>query len=389
MSYFKPYIDASGYHYPSYVDIREALKEDCKKIYGDDIYLENDAADYQMICCQATYIFDCYQAMEKVYNSRSPSSAIGTGLDSICKINSIKRIKEEYSECIVECTGNKNVKVYKGVVIDKSNIQWNLDDFEFDSEGKATVKATCSIAGPIVANPGDINKIFNSVYGWNTVSNKEPAKVGRYRENDSELRVRRDNSTMISSKTIVEGIEGDILNIKDVRLAKVYENDTDIVNSLGLPPHSITCVVEGGDDSDIAYCIYNNKTPGCYTNGEVEININTLDGDTDIIRFKRKTSKKIKVQITLKKLNAFTDYDASLIKNNVSNYINCLNINVNVDSSVLWGISMSSLNYSNPNFSIISIKIAEEGSELSAGVIEIPYYCSAASSIDDIEIVEA
>ena len=34
MSYFKPYIDATGYHYPTYNEILEALIDDMQTIYG-------------------------------------------------------------------------------------------------------------------------------------------------------------------------------------------------------------------------------------------------------------------------------------------------------------------------------------------------------------------
>lgn len=49
MAYFKPYIDGTGYHYPTYNDIRDDMMDRFRQIYGQDIYLGNDSQDYQMI----------------------------------------------------------------------------------------------------------------------------------------------------------------------------------------------------------------------------------------------------------------------------------------------------------------------------------------------------
>ena len=72
MAYFKPYIDDSGLHIPSYVDIRDALIDDAKSIYGEDIYLGEDTMDYQYISCIAEKIYDTNCAVQLAYNNRSP-----------------------------------------------------------------------------------------------------------------------------------------------------------------------------------------------------------------------------------------------------------------------------------------------------------------------------
>ena len=49
MAYFAPYIDTTGIHLPTYRDIQEDLINEMKSIYGDDIYIAEDAQDYQLI----------------------------------------------------------------------------------------------------------------------------------------------------------------------------------------------------------------------------------------------------------------------------------------------------------------------------------------------------
>ena len=49
MSYIAPYVDDSGLHLPTYNDILEDMIASMKQIYGSDIYLGNDSADYQLL----------------------------------------------------------------------------------------------------------------------------------------------------------------------------------------------------------------------------------------------------------------------------------------------------------------------------------------------------
>ena len=58
MAYFAPYIDATGFHYPTYQDIVDDMVAGAKSIFGSDLYLENDSADYQLISIFASKTYD-------------------------------------------------------------------------------------------------------------------------------------------------------------------------------------------------------------------------------------------------------------------------------------------------------------------------------------------
>ena len=49
MSYFEPYIDSSGFHMPTYVDIRDDLINQMKSIFGNDIYIDEDGGIYYCV----------------------------------------------------------------------------------------------------------------------------------------------------------------------------------------------------------------------------------------------------------------------------------------------------------------------------------------------------
>lgn len=348
---------------PTYIDIRDKLIEDAKGIFGQDIYLGGDSQDYQWIAAVSEKIYDAFQIAQQAYNNRGPNSAIGSGLDSIVKINGLKRKPQSYSKCPVIISGLKNTKIQKGIVLDKGNIQWNLPaEVIIPESGQIEVLATCSIPGPIVANPGDITGIYNAIYGWNGVYNNVNAELGSYVEDNSKLRLRQSQSTAQASLTMLEGTAGAIAQLKNVIRSKVYENDTNTVDEKGLPPHSITAVVESGNDGDIANAIWKHKGIGCLTNGDVIVNITDSKGQVTTIRFFRPTYVDIAAIVNIKQLNGYTTETTENIKKNLQTYLNSMEIGTNLSLSALWGVTLQTMpNLMNPMFSVLSVTASKLG----------------------------
>ncbi len=307
MSYIAPKIDDTGFHMPTYADIRDSLIASAKTIFGSDIYLEPDSQDYQWISTVSEKIYDAFQIAQQVYNNRSPSTAIGNALDGIVKINGIKRQSAVYSTAPVTVSGIGGTVITNGIILDKGNIKWDLPSIiTIPSSGTIDVIATCEIAGPIVANVGDLIGIYNPTYGWNGVYNTKSAELGTEIETNSKLRKRQSQSTAQPSKSILEGTAGAIAQINNVTRSEVYENDTGEVDSRGLPAHSITCVVEGGTDEEIAQAIFIHKGPGCYTNGDVIVNVTDSKNQVTPIRFFRPSYIDIVETINIKALSGYT-----------------------------------------------------------------------------------
>lgn len=122
MAYIAPYIDAAGLHIPTYPDILAELVAKVQAIYGADIYLTNDSADYQMLSVFALKIFDSMQSIQLAYNSRSPATAIGAALDALVLYNGMVRKSSSYSTCQVLITGTGGTIINNGVIADLAGI---------------------------------------------------------------------------------------------------------------------------------------------------------------------------------------------------------------------------------------------------------------------------
>lgn len=386
--YFSPYIDASGFHIPAYTDIRDQLIEDAKSIFGQDIYLEDDSQDYQWISAVANIIYDSFLASQMVYNSRGPSTAIGSPLDVIVKLNGIKRKPAVYSTCYVTLTGTAGTMITNGIVSDVNGNSWSLNSpIILDGTGQATAFATCQASGPVTANPGQINKIMTPTYGWTSVTNAVAASIGSNVESDAELRSRQAVSTAQPSKTVLEGLKGAIAAVTGVTRFLVYENDTNVTDSKGLPAHSITSVVEGGDDSEIANAIFSKKSPGAYTNGTKAVSVADSYGTPATIRFYRPTYVDIDVVINVKQLAGYTSQATVDIKSAVAAYNNSLMIGDGLSISSLWGAALSANTVPNkPLFSITSLTAAKHGQPQGTADIPIAFNEVTRGTIQNIAV---
>lgn len=358
MPYVPPYIDNTGMHIPTYPEIRDDLIQQMKSIFGEDIYIDEDSKDYQQISIFAKKIFDTNALGLLVYNNRTPNTAIGIGLDNLCALVGITRKPATYSTVQLTITGNAGTTITNGKATD-GTYTWNLPaSVTIPDNGTIVVEATCDVSGSITAAANTINTIATPTFGWLSVTNTYVASAGVDVETDAELRGRYANATYQPSKTVLDGLLENIEALEGVTRSKIYENDTNVKDSNNLPAHSITAVVEGGDDTDIATAIYFKKTPGCYTNGTTSVDLTTLSGNEATIRFYRPTNVNVLVRIAIKQLPGYNSSYADDIKDAVFNYLSNLDIAETVYRSIIWSVAIQTMaSINSPAFSVLGVQL--------------------------------
>lgn len=142
--------------------------------------------------------------------------------------------------------------------------------------------------GRITLPSGIVTKMVNNVTGFEKVVNLLEPVYGRMQESDIELRQSYIAKSALRSNTMIDSIVAELLNnVEHVESASGYENDTDVTDARGLPPHSIEIVAEGGNNNEIAQAILRKKAGGIQTYGEVEVAVPGNYGDSIPVRFNR------------------------------------------------------------------------------------------------------
>lgn len=179
--------------------------------------------------------------------------------------------------------------------------------------------------GDIVIPNGVVTKIVKSVAGLQSVINVGSYIAGRLTETDGEFRKSHIDKIYNRSSRMLESIRSAILeNVQGVQTVAVYENDTNVTDDMGRPPHSVEIVADGGDKTEIAQQIFNTKAGGISTyctddaNG-VTVTLKGAYGEDIDIRFNRPTKVYVYFQVGVTfstKTNPPTNY-AELIKDTI------------------------------------------------------------------------
>ncbi|WP_176331148.1 baseplate J/gp47 family protein [Burkholderia vietnamiensis] len=340
-----PTIDASGITAPTYADVLAYLQGQYRAIYGADTYLEPDSQDGQMLGVFAKAISDVNSVAIAIYRSFSPATAQEDALSSNVKINGIARKVASYSSADLVLVGQAGKTITNGAAKDGNGVQWLLPaTVTIPPSGTITVTATCASIGDVSARAGTINQIATPALGWQSVTNPADAAQGAPVEKDAVLRQRQTVSTALPSLTVLDGIIGAVANVPGVTRYVAYENDTDATDANGIPSHSISLVVEGGDATAIANAIAAKKTPGSGTYGTTAIIVADIYGRPITIRFFRPVDAPITATVTLKALTGYTSQAGQQIQQAVSDYINGVQIGGGLSGSVEWGDTLTAAN---------------------------------------------
>lgn len=398
MAYFSPYVDGTGMHIPLYQEIVDKLVEDMKQIFGDDIYLEADSQDYQQISIFARMIYDSYNLALLAYNNRTPKDAVGIGLDNIVALAGIQRKPATASTVVLTITGVDGTKISNGEVSDDNGNYWELpDEVIIPSNGIIDVTATSKEKGNVFALPNTITNINTPVYGWLSVTNKQASSAGIDVENDFELRGRFSLSVLGPSSSIFESLQESLAAIPGVTRVRGYENDTSATSTgtvppnvpAGIPSHTISFVVEGGNDVDVATELYMKKTPGCGTFGTTTVKLQSVTGNVLAVNFYRPQYTNVKVKVTIKQLDGYTSDYVDKMQEAVSTYITEMSIAEALYNSVLISVALEAMNSKNyPAYTVTKVECStNDGSTWSTDDVNQVYYGAFTCSKSDVSVV--
>ncbi|MET3654100.1 baseplate J/gp47 family protein [Dyella japonica] len=367
-----PIISSTGISAPSYADVLAYLQSQFQSIYGADIYLDPDSQDGQFLGIVASAINDANAVAIQIYQSMSPATSQGAALSNNVKLNGIARAVSSFSTVDVLITGQAGVTITNGIVQDSNGNQWALPpSVVIPAAGQITVTATSSVIGAIDAPAGSVTVIKTPTLGWQSVTNPSDATPGEPVESDADLRYRQTVSTAIPSLTVLDGIVGSVASITGVDRLRAYENDTNATDSNGIPSHSISMVIDGGDATAIANAIATKKTPGAGTYGTTSVSVTDIYGRPITIRFFRPTAQPITVAISLKALAGYSTTIGQAVQQAVSDYVNGVDIGGGSSGTVEWADAITAAN-SVPNsntFKLTALTLTGPGG---AGVPDVP-----------------
>ena len=383
----------AGVVVPDYADILQELKIQFWQIYGADANLAADTQDGQFLAVIAQAIYDSGLLAQYIYNGFSPSRAQAAQLSTVVKINGLKREVPSRSTATVHIVGQGGRQIDNGVIGDNVglNTKWDLPAVVVIDAltGEVDVTATCQTDGAVTAAADTLTEILTPTRGWQSVTNSAAAAPGQPVENDAQLRSRQSQSTALPALSVLDSTYASIAAIAGVIRLKMYENDSDVTDANGIPSHSISAVVSGGDADQIAEQIALKKTPGTGTFGSTSIDVIDAKGIPNTISFFPLEDVSLDVEVHITALAGYVSTTEDVITSELVAFVNGLDIGEDSYTARLYtpanlgGIGLGA------TYVVTSITQAKHGDPPGAGNVVIDFNEAAMLLAENVAIVVA
>ena len=321
MAYFAPYIDGEGLHMPTYEDRLAELWARYCEIFSTDPETDSSAPDYQLLSLLAKALDDVSQFVRQIYESMNP----GIEPDNVG---------------FYYITGYQSAPAATGNALDLLMAQY----------GMARLYIPGGYPSPVIDDVRCRRKMLAALAEKGSVDLKalEAAVMGVY--NGTDLPVR------------------------------VYLNNTDTIDSLGIPSRSVAVVADALGTStekrmnEMAKAIFDHLPPGIGTYGDTEVTVKDEDGGEHAIRFSKADTL---LMYTLFYVTKLPGADEEVIKNTVSprvvEYINAMPCGATIPLTRLIGVAYAANPEIAGTYVITSVAASVDGSGWIRDVVECPW----------------
>lgn len=302
---------ATGPVLPAESDILIGVQADMNAAFGGNLNMSLETPQGQMATSTTAVIADKNSEIAYMVNQVDPAYSSGRWQDGIGRIYMIDRIPGTGTVVTVTCTGSVGVIIPSGTKAKDTsgNIYTNDYDVVIGSGGNVTAQFTCTVFGPTACPSGSLAFIYQSINGWDSITNPTDGIPGRLVESRNDFEFRRKNSVALNAQGTPDAVLASVLGVKNVTDCYVYNNGTGAEQLIGIteypvPAHCLYVGVAGGNSVEIASAIFAKLSSGCDLVGNVtetieDMNYNVPRPAYDI-SFNVPTDKAIKfaVQIT-------------------------------------------------------------------------------------------
>lgn len=223
--------------------------------------------------------------------------------------------------------------------------------------------------GPTEVPLNTVNVIVTPVLGWDSINNPVPAILGTNAESDTELRERFRQSKYLRAQNTSDALYSALLELEGVQELRLYVNDTDTVDSIGLDPHSFLALVLGGSDLEIAQVIWKHTPLGIASQGAQEVTVLTSQGRNQIVKFDRPVYVPLFAEIELNTYDGFPSNGEELIAQSLSNYVSTTSV---IGGRVVYSRLFDPANQI-PWHEIVTLKIKKTGGTFAETTINMAY----------------
>lgn len=263
---------STGLVLPSDAAILAGRQQDIDSAFGGGTNPALNTPQGQIASSDAAIISDKNAQIASVVNNVDPATAAGRWQDAIGRIYFLDRKPAVPTTVVATCSGATGTSIPGGALARATDgtIYTCTQAGVIPSAGNIQLTFAAVTPGPIALAAGQLNQIYQSINGWDSITNVSPGTVGANVESRADFEFRRRQSVAINGQNSLQAIYANVFEVANVIDVYAVDNPLGTSATIGgvtLSPHSLYIAVVGGAAADIANEIWLHKPPGCDYNG--------------------------------------------------------------------------------------------------------------------------
>ena len=275
----------TGIILPEEAAILAGVQADQNAAFGGGLNPALETPQGQLASSTSAIIGDKNAQIAMLRNQMDPDTNSGAWQDAIARIYFLDRKPAIPTAVQCDCIGAVGVVIPIGAQAKDTsgNIYVSTGGGTIPSGGTLSLPFASLIDGPIACPAGSVTQIYQSIPGWDAITNPGDGVPGSYVESRADFAYRRRQSVALNGRGSLPSIYAAVFNVPDVIDAYATENTTSAPITVGatnvtLVPHSLYVAVVGGAPADIAKAIWSKKDVGCDYNGNTTVTVTDQSG---------------------------------------------------------------------------------------------------------------
>lgn len=240
----------AGLVLPSDAAILAGVQSDINNAFGGGLNPGLSTPQGQIASSTSAIISDKNTDFAYFTNQVDPQFATGRFQDAIARIYFLNRKGAEPTTVTCTLTGVPGTIVNAGVLAQDTsgNTYVNVDTVIIGSGGTVTAQFQNILTGPIPCPNDTLIQVYQTVPGWDAITNPQDGELGSIVESPADFELRRQNSVAKNAHGSLPSIYANVFDLPNVLDVYALQNDqqqTYLVGSISGTTLNVTSVISG------------------------------------------------------------------------------------------------------------------------------------------------
>jgi hypothetical protein len=216
----------TGVVIPTETVVLAGVQADIDIAFGGGVNPALETPQGQLASSQTAVIGDKNNAILFISNAVDPQYAEDRWQDAIGRIYFLTRIPAQGTAVVATLTGIANTPIPAGTLArdTANNIYASTGAATIGAGGTVQVEFQNVATGPIACPAGTLTGVYQTIPGWDAITNAADGTLGRTVENRSDFEFRRQNSVAANANGTPQAIYGNVFEVPNVLDVYVFNN---------------------------------------------------------------------------------------------------------------------------------------------------------------------